>query len=292
MRRDAQHSEANFVTMGLPFALQNGRVVDISSVESGLHRDCLCPVCGSALVAKKGLQVQHHFAHHVESNCLHAGETLLHLASKQLIDEAKSIRLPAVLLEFTSYKKPWVIAEEANIDIDEVLVEKRVGEDIPDLILSVKDRRLAIEVTVTHKTSHDKIRRLSGQGCSILEIDMSKHSRFLTLQELRSEVIESVACKRWLFNHKPKRVLDDLYRSSKPKAHVHRGLALHVDDCPLPAREWRGKPYANVIDDCLNCRFCLDGGLSHKGRRGVIYCLGHERLETYEQWKGRHLTCR
>lgn len=39
---------------------------------------------------------------------------------------------------------------------------------------------------------------------------------------------------------------------------IHRGLAIHVDKCPIPARVWRGKPYANVIDDCLaGCPYCV-----------------------------------
>lgn len=30
-------------------------------------------------------------------------------------------------------------------------------------------------------------------------------------------------------------------------------MALHVDDCPLRKREYNGKFYANVIDDCSGC---------------------------------------
>jgi len=30
--------------------------------------------------------------------------------------------------------------------------------------------------------------------------------------------------------------------------------------CPLPARVWRGKPYANIIDDCMACRYALEIG--------------------------------
>lgn len=32
-------------------------------------------------------------------------------------------------------------------------------------------------------------------------------------------------------------------------------VALHIDDCPIPAREWEGKPYANLMDDCASCPF-------------------------------------
>ena len=31
--------------------------------------------------------------------------------------------------------------------------------------------------------------------------------------------------------------------------------SLHVDDCPIPVREWEGKPYANVVADCFDCPF-------------------------------------
>ena len=30
-------------------------------------------------------------------------------------------------------------------------------------------------------------------------------------------------------------------------------VALHVEDCPIPAREWGG---ANILDDCVGCPFC------------------------------------
>ena len=36
---------------------------------------------------------------------------------------------------------------------------------------------------------------------------------------------------------------------------IERGLAYHVDGCPLQRRVWNGIPYANVIDDCWVCLF-------------------------------------
>ncbi len=33
---------------------------------------------------------------------------------------------------------------------------------------------------------------------------------------------------------------------------IWRGLALHVDGCPIKARVWHGRPYANVIYDCVH----------------------------------------
>ena len=41
------------------------------------------------------------------------------------------------------------------------------------------------------------------------------------------------------------------YLAERPD-YIH---ALHVDDCPIPAREWEGKPYANVTADCFDCPY-------------------------------------
>lgn len=44
-------------TLRLPYAPRACQVVGIADVESGLRRDCSCPVCGHELVAKKGNKV-------------------------------------------------------------------------------------------------------------------------------------------------------------------------------------------------------------------------------------------
>ena len=37
-------------------------------------------------------------------------------------------------------------------------------------------------------------------------------------------------------------------------------VALHIDGCPIPARELEGKPYANYLDDCTNCPYAAEMG--------------------------------
>lgn len=34
---------------------------------------------------------------------------------------------------------------------------------------------------------------------------------------------------------------------------INRGFMMHVDYCPIGMREYKGKPYANFIDDCTSC---------------------------------------
>ena len=52
-------------------------------------------------------------------------------------------------------------------------------------------------------------------------------------------------------------------------------VALHIDDCPIPARKWEGKPYANLIDDCTSCPFKSEIGkdeLSDEETRVWVIC--------------------
>jgi hypothetical protein len=42
----------------------------------------------------------------------------------------------------------------------------------------------------------------------------------------------------------------------------------HVDYCPISARNYYGKPYANLIDDCLNCEHLFD-----IENQEYIYCM-------------------
>ena len=48
-----------------------------------------------------------------------------------------------------------------------------------------------------------------------------------------------------------------ILENGEKKYEVVRRMAKHVDDCPINIRVYRGKSYANVIDDCTYCEFLL-----------------------------------
>lgn len=39
---------------------------------------------------------------------------------------------------------------------------------------------------------------------------------------------------------------------------IERGMAFHIDNCPIQARVWKGKYYANFYDDCAHCEHLAD----------------------------------
>ena len=251
----------------------SGDAAHISEVENGLKCACTCPVCDGALIARQGRIKEHHFAHASGEECRHAAETALHLAAKDILAKRKEIVLPEVAVS-ASYGFPRiVVAPQRRYAIAAAEVERKTGSIIPDVIVEVSARQLLVEVTVTHGVDDAKLAKIRELGLSCLEIDLSDAPRALSREELEKIVVDGSAQKRWLHNVRANEARNSILSEATLLPSVERGLAWHVDGCPIPARVWKGKPYANVIDDCVGCEHML----AASGDVGVI-CDGFRAL--------------
>ena len=261
------------------WATRDGRAVHISEVFRGLKCGCICSECGSRLVARKGPKRKHHFAHESSDVCLNAGETGLHKAAKGILVRRKEIALPDVKVEsgyikplrsfdghemdmegdFSVYwNKPVDIAPKYSCTFDSIEAEKSFRGFRPDLYATKDGKPMFIEICVTHKVSEQKIEHFRKLGVSVLEVDLSEVSRDINPEELESLVIGSVSNKRWLYNVRCEQEKERIFSLSTVRETRERGLAIHVDGCPLPARIWNGLPYANMIDDCAcACKYAI-----------------------------------
>lgn len=244
----------------LPFGVRDGLLIHISDAPSGLACNCLCPACGKPLVAKKGSSRLHHFAHARDANCAFAVETALHLAAKAILEQKGRITLPAVEANVYSVHHSVVLSPEQTYTLDRVLVERRVGAIIPDVLAYVRGRAIGIEVRVSHAVDESKLHHFRTLGLSAIEIDLSNAPRTFLLEELEALVVGPGPHKKWLFNAASERKREEILSSGRFFPAVRRGFAIHVDGCPIQARVWRGRVYANVVDDCICCDHALDIG--------------------------------
>jgi ssDNA-binding Zn-finger/Zn-ribbon topoisomerase 1 len=272
--------------LNLVYAIKDGELVHISKVEGGLKCDCICPSCNATLVARKGTKVMHHFAHHNADMCKYGYETSLHMAAKEIIAKAKNMWIPAVYLNFDSGRKPELIKDTMEIKIDDVTLEKGLDNIIPDIIVSAGGKMLIVEIYVTHAMDEEKLQKIRKMNVSTLEIDLSKRETQITEEELEHAIIESSLEKQWKYN-----ALEEIWKSrfinvAEKRAIITRGFALHIDQCPIAIRSWRGKPYANFIDDCTGCDFFI----SHQDKssddeyKGYILCSGKARIASLEDF--------
>lgn len=280
----------------LPFGLQNGKLVDISAVESGLACNCVCPSCRQGLVAKKGEFNQHHFAHDNAIECEGAVETALHIYAKNILEKHKRMVLPPVCLA----NSDKLIFPATEVTFDKVVLEKRVNQIIPDLIVFIRDKPLLIEIAVTHFVDKFKESKIFELGYSAIEINVkglfnSAHDKVFGYRDFEQLLIENTDFKRWINNLKQNVISDQIKKLVTNKKVLHSRLYGHpmVDNCPLDKRVWKsgykkGQSYALVEDDCWNCpfgeiirkqKYYNNGMMVNEGKIREVYCSGHRQEE-------------
>jgi hypothetical protein len=158
----------------------------IDDVENGNKCNCICLCCGEELIAKHGKINTHHFSHRVNSNCIGGSESLLHLLTKDIIEENKEIFLPYIEIDSTILskyfnKKHLDITKEffnANFEIKNIILEERVEHITPDIKAAVIyndfEFPIFIEIAVTHFTEDKKKDFLLEKKHNCIEINMSK----------------------------------------------------------------------------------------------------------------------
>ena len=160
-----------------------GKLVFVDDVENGAKCNCTCPSCGEKMVAKNNGEIKdHHFAHSSGSDCAGYKETLLHIWSKQIIEESKKIKLPKyidkdngnLLLKEKNgwYEKKFDLNKQI-LEFESVEIEERndINSLQPDIVGITKDGlRLWIEIFVTHKCGEEKINKIKENGVNCIEV--------------------------------------------------------------------------------------------------------------------------
>lgn len=152
---------------------------------------------------------------------------------------------------------------------------KRFDDIIPDIVVYSGDKYFFIEIYVTHPIDDEKLKKLKGKKISTIEIDLSKEKRDISVEELSDILLKTSPQKSWKYNAVSEKWYQRFEKASDKMPLTQRGLALHVDGCPIGIRNWKGKNYANFVDDCTGCEYCIS--YAHEG---YILCSGRERIAT------------
>jgi hypothetical protein len=180
----------------------DGTIAHISEVSSGLECNCVCPGCGTRLVARKGNKQDHHFGHHgIEDGrpCQTGPETALHKFAKEVLARCLELVLPPLTIGEGEGK--WVGYPGGTYRFDAALLESRLGAIVPDVIVRKGERHLLVEFLVTHACDEAKIARIVAMDVAAIEIDLSGLPRDTSRKDLK-EAIVTKAPRKWLHNPK------------------------------------------------------------------------------------------
>lgn len=267
------------MNVNLPFGFRDEKIVEISSVENGLACNCFCPCCRKRLVARKGNINEYHFAHFDSEDCNGGIETALHILAIEILEKHKRIVLPSVYLT-NSAELLWGPQE---ITFEKVILERRMSDIIPDIIIFVQNKPLFIEIGIT-RSDWVKTKRIILSGHSAIELnvrglfDFAYHKVF-GYQDFEKRLIEETGYKRWLNNKKENILKEKLRKLAIGKKIIELDYANFVDNCPIEKRIWKtgfkqGQSCASVNEDCANCQYgeIIDD---------KVFCSGHQKEEFY-----------
>lgn len=176
-------------------------------VISGLACGCICPGCGTPLVAKQGqTNRKWHFAHHNGIATLSCVETAIHAAAKQILLEANWLQVPEKYISVScptksgvSHTKSARLSPSRKIRFDYCQEEVWETNLRPDVVGYRGDRRLFVEMYFRHQVDEVKRCKLEAMEQAALEIDLSELPLDAGFDEVRQRVLDDVAKKEWLF---------------------------------------------------------------------------------------------
>jgi len=193
-------NNSNYGTSILQFGELEGIVKHVSEVPNGLNCGVFCIKCGDKLIAKKGQKRIEHFAHYSIENCNGATETALHKMAKQIIQSKGYINLPIVKLRIGQQDQRFIFKKHYKLVFDAIKIETKQGSIVPDIILVKGNRKMYVEVAVTHFVDERKLEIIKDENTSMVEIDLSKYKGVTNISELEEVLIESTLNKKWLHN--------------------------------------------------------------------------------------------
>ena len=206
----------------------DGKIIGVEEVPqnmSGKACGCICANCKRKLQAcSLNGSVRSYFRHHTENhskniaepiiycNANIANETALHKMAKQIIAQEKKIYIPSknITVKEAGIKDlpqkvenaiPCFELREAHmVEAQSVELEKHLDDFIPDIVFTMGQHELIIEVFVSHRVDEDKRQKAEKYGSAMLEIDLSTFSgNPISSKKLRDILLGEEKHKKWIY---------------------------------------------------------------------------------------------
>lgn len=270
----------------LPFALErsSNELVDVGQVPRGNDCDCICPSCGTPLVAKQGAIKEWHFAHrsrgvHSETKeeCKYSFVVSVRLMIRQLAEEGVRIYLPEKHGDLSEYSPKSLvnhsIAYKVTDESFKLLQKVDVGVEFSgvsvDVYSEVEGFPLIIYVTYKGRLIPSALAQPDEKRCGVLQLsleglrDLFEQGRQGNYTYLLKKFLEENSLgRKWIYHPREQmlrdramREMEAWSRSQKTIAAVHStpNIRLHREMASLiPKISDRN----NTVDKKFRCLMC------------------------------------
>ena len=184
-----------------PYGLRNNdpsEWVSVYDVDKNDLDEYFCAECGTKFipVQPSDSRKQWFFRHESLGNCDGSRETAIHLMAKQILVEDREIMLPYLLMKpephiYIEYKwhreinKLYQLGERRLFHFDSVQDEVWQDGRIPDIVAVAGDRKLFVEIVVTHDIDDEKLNWIRERNISTLRVSLGGLSYESTKEDVK-----------------------------------------------------------------------------------------------------------
>jgi hypothetical protein len=268
----------------------DGSIAAIEDVLRGLACDCVCFVCNMPMIARQGTVKKWSFAHAANTQivCEWAAETALHYAMKEVIAEEKRMFVPQFDLKVertTSYGEKvskFVSVPGRLVRLDSVKLEHTINPIRPDVVATSGDKRIFIEVVVSHGVDDRKRGHIRRIGASAVAINLRNHQRTVDREMLRQVLLQPRPGTTWVFHRREEEyraaLLADVETivAEKEQRHAER-IATHFE---TKTSDWEfSRPPHPVVDNrpfsdgavmCFRLRIGADAFIRRSPQQALV----------------------
>jgi len=270
----------------LTYALTaDGKTIHISEADGGLSCNCICPACGDALIARKGNQVEHHFAHTTSTDCPYGFTSSIYYAIMRKINELGYIVLPP-------YTKNRAITENgsgirtimprAKVKVDRVEPTKRASKGVTGLAVTCSGKTLLLKLLTTYNSTQMSRSKIEALDMPMLELDLSRDD--IIDNDIIHEMLTTAPKQLyWVYNKRAENIWEELLSKCEKISVSGSGNKIYTYGCPIPQKRIDGF-LCYIKTSCAACEFFFglygtaDNQYVMCGRRHVITEAGDLNL--------------
>ena len=255
-------------------ATETGELLSVDNAARGRACSCICPSCGTKLLARKGEIKKHHFAHEINKECLYGAEISIYHAFYELLRKARQFFLPDAILSFHSYKKEEIVNKGCLISLTDVVFYNDPIHYPPEL-LCYSGRNcfqvvLNIEAYYNESDYHMLMEYGKQNNIPIISVDIDDLDDLSDFSKLQP-YIDTPEHKVWIYN----RIVDKWDQKYREAAVAPASFESgHL--CLAQKNQYKNV-YSAKMEDCMHCRYCYDYTLEK-------FCLAPNYIDDIEDF--------
>lgn len=252
-----------------------GELLSINAVPRGRACNCICPACGTSLIAHKGEIVAHHFAHETNNECYYGAELSIYRAFYDYLKKHLEFFLPDAILKFDSYKKAETIRTGYLIKLTDVILGNDSDKYPPLLLCIAGENKFQLVLNIDNYYSENDIKTLAEEGrnanTAVVIVDIESVDTITSTNDI-STYIEGSNNKSWVFNR-----LVDIWDQRFREAAVVPKTFNSGYLCPAQKKKFHNV-YSSRWEDCVHCEYCYSC-------KPEILCLAHKYISHIADFK-------